>query len=119
MVEKKKVIVAVLAKTMNIKTWITTDEGKALIFPELLVGCEELLYNDLDKVFCMKVITHESHQLEPVDFVVRKRGVRKTLSKILNWALENEDYETAARVRNLNDVLKKQNEKERNTSGKI
>jgi hypothetical protein len=119
MTDKKKVIVAILPKTMNIKTWITTDEGKELIFPELLVGCEELLYNDLDKVFCMKVITHEARKLEPIDFIVRKSGVRKTLSKILNWALSNENYEIAARVRNLNDVLNKQNEKDRDSSGKI
>jgi len=119
MTEKKKVIVAVLPKTMNIKTWITTDAGKELIFPELLIGCEELLYNDLDKVFCMKVITHESRKLEPVDFIVRKSGVRKTLSKILNWSLSNENYEMASRVRNLTDVLNKQNEKERNPSGEV
>ena len=119
MTEKKKVIVAVLGKNMNIKSWITTDEGKELIFPELLLGCEELLYKKLDKVFCMKVVTQESRNLEPIDFVVRKQGVRKTLSKILNWALENEDYEIAVRVRNLNDVLKKQNEKERITSGEV
>lgn len=119
MTEKKKIIIAVLDKKMTIKSWIKTDSGKSMIFPELLLGCEELLYNDLDKVFCMKVITHETRKLEPVDFVVRRNGIVKTLSKILEWALEIEDYEMAARVRNLNDVLKKQNEKERNTSGKV
>jgi hypothetical protein len=119
MTEKKKIIIAVLSKHMTIKTWIKTDAGKQLIFPELLIGCEELLYSDLDKVFCMKVITHESRNLEPVDFVVRKRGVRKTLSKILEWALEIEDYDMATRVRNLVDVLNTKHEKERNPSGKV
>ena len=119
MTDKKKIIVAVLSPKMTIKKWIETDEGKTLIFPELLVGCEELLYNNLDKVFCMKVITHESRNLEPIDFVVRKRGIRKTLSKILDWALSTEDYEMAARVRNLTEVLNKQDETERIESGKI
>lgn len=119
MKDKKKIIVAVLPPNMTIKKWIATDDGKSIIFPELLVGCEELLYNDLDKVFCMKVITHESKMMEPVDFVVRKHGIKKTLSKILDWALSLEDYETAARVRNLTDVLNKQDEAERVESGKI
>lgn len=119
MTEKKKVVVAVLSKKMTIKSWITTDVGKALVFPELLIGCEELLYNNLDKVFCMKVITQETRNLEPIDFIVRKTGIRKTLSKILNWALEIENYEMAVRVRNLNDVLNKKNETKRNKSGKV
>jgi hypothetical protein len=75
--------------------------------PELLVGCEELLYNDLDEVMCLRVEAEIRGKQKAFDFSVKAEGVHHTLDKIMNWALENEEYESCSRVRDLLKFLEK------------
>ena len=83
-------------------------KGKEVIFPELLIGCEELLYHDLEKVHCLKVITYENGREDNIDFVVRMDGVENTLNKMMEWGLENEKYLFCQRIQNLQTILNKE-----------
>ena len=104
MEEHKEIRTVEIPNDTNIYDW-SLGEGKEVIFPELLIGCEELLYHDLEKVYCLKAITYENDRKDPIDFIVRREGVENTLEKIHNWALDNEHYLMCRRVTNLQKVL--------------
>mgnify|MGYP003653289383 CR=1 FL=1 len=101
--ERKKILTVHIGK-LDIFEW-TTNTGRNILMPELLVGCEELLYKNLEEVMCLRVETSIRGKQKAFDFSVKIDGVDDTLKKIMNWALENEDYETCQRVKNLNEYL--------------
>lgn len=103
--EPKKILTVHIGKT-DIWEW-TMGGGKDILMSELLVGCEELIYNDLDEVMCLRVETQIRGNQKAFDFSVKAEGVHDILDKIMKWALENEEYETCSRVRNLLEFLKK------------
>lgn len=103
--EPKKILTVHIGK-IDIFEW-TMGTGKHILMPELLVGCEELLYNDLDEVRCLRVEAEIRGKQKAFDFSVKAEGVHDTLDKIMQWALENEEYETCSRVRDLIEFLEK------------
>lgn len=103
--EPKKILTVHIGK-IDIFEW-TMGTGKDILMPELLVGCEELLYNDLDEVRCLRVEAEIRGKQKAFDFSVKAEGVHDTLEKIMQWALENEEYETCSRVRDLIEFLEK------------
>jgi hypothetical protein len=103
--EPKKVLTVHIGKN-DIFEW-TMGKGKDILMPELLVGCEELLYNDLGEVHCIRVETEIRGNQKAFDFSVKSEGVHDTLSKIMQWALDNEEYETCSRVKSLMDKLER------------
>ena len=110
-----------LPNDVSIKKWCTTI-GRNVIFPELLIGCEQLLYDGLDKVTCLIVSSdveiHEQDEmngLSPLDgisrleIVVRKFGVERTLDEIMEFGLKSELYLLCSRVKSLQDFIKSTN----------
>lgn len=110
--EPKEIYTVEIPFESTLYEWTRSGEGKDIIFPELLIGCEELLYDEVDKVHCMDVITYETGMPETINLVVRLDGIENTLSKILQWAERNEFYESCIRIRELQNKLKQQNEQE-------
>jgi len=82
-------------------------KGKDILMPELLIGCEELLYNDLDSVKCLRVEATIRNNVKAFDFFVKRQEIEDTLSKIMEWALDNEEYEMCERIKNLEEYLNK------------
>lgn len=103
MTEDKEILIVYIGET-DIQEW-TQNVGKSILMPELLVGCEELLYNDLDEVLCARVETIIRKSPKAFDFSVKRDGVELTLDKILEWALNEEEYEMCERVKNLNEFI--------------
>ena len=103
MIEEKRVLTVHIGNT-DIFEW-TMNQGKKVIIPELLVGCEELLYNDLDTVKCIRVEALVRGKAKAYDFNIDRTHVEDTLDKILKWALAEEEYEMCERVKNLNEYL--------------
>jgi len=103
MIEEKKILTIHIGNT-DIYEW-TMSEGKRTLMPELLVGCEELLYNDLDEVKCVRVEAQIRKEKKAFDFNVQRKSVEDTLDKILQWALYEEEYEICERVKNLNNYV--------------
>lgn len=99
--EPKKILTVHIGKN-DIFEW-TMGKGKETLMPELLVGCEELLYNDLDDVKCLRVESMVRGKQTAFDFSVTRDGVDDTLQKIMEWALQNEEYEICERVKNLQE----------------
>ena len=103
MTEEKKILTVYIGQT-DIFEW-TMNEGKSVIMPELLVGCEELLYNDLESVKCIRIEAIIRGNTKAFDFNVERENIDDTLDKILKWALAEEEYEMCERVKNLNEYL--------------
>ena len=99
-----KEILTIYIGNSDIFEW-ATDTGKSLLMPELLIGCEELLYNDLLEVKCLRVESLVREQHKAFDFSIHRDGCEDTLNKIMEWALENEEYEACQRVKNLFEYI--------------
>jgi hypothetical protein len=104
--DEPKSILHIYIGDTDIFEW-TMGVGKETLMPELLVGCEELLYNDLEEVRCVRVEATIRGKKKAFDFNVRRIGVGDTLEKIMEWALGNEEYEMCQRVQSLNEFLEK------------
>jgi hypothetical protein len=39
------------------------------------------------------------------DFVVKKDGIEDTLSKIMGWAIDEEEYEMCSKIKKVQDAL--------------
>ena len=93
--------------------WARSEKGKSIVFPELLIGCEELIYGNVDTIHCMTVISYETGRPEEHEFVVREYTIENTLKKIMDWSIENEYYENeCVRIRELQKILKSRKTKE-------
>jgi hypothetical protein len=95
--EKKKILSVYIGRN-DIFEW-TQGKGKDILMPELLVGCEELLYNDLDEVLCLRVESLVRENQVSFDFKITKNGVNETLDKVMEWAIDNEEYEICQRIK--------------------
>lgn len=107
--EEPKTILTVYIGDTDIYEW-TMGVGKTVLMPELLVGCEEVLYNDTDEVKCARVEAIIRGKPKAFDFNVTYDGIEDTLDKIMSWALQEEMYEMCQRVQNLQEYLENQNQ---------
>jgi len=101
--EPKKILTVYIGGD-DIYEW-ATDKGKSILMPELLIGCEELLYNDLIQIKCLRVESFVRQKHTAFDFSITRDGCEDTLNKIMEWALENEEYESCQRVKNLLEYI--------------
>ena len=92
----------------DIFTW--TQNNPHIIFPELIVAAEELLYKDKDEMFAFQVENMLGRKKQAFDFFVEYEGVWDTLEKLMEWALEEEKYEMCAEIRKIEEELDKENE---------
>ena len=98
--DEPREILTVYIGNSDIFEW-ATNMGKSVLMSELLVGCEELLYNELNEVKCLRVESFVRGKHMAYDFSIYKDGYDETLEKIMEWALETEEYEMCQRVTEL------------------
>ena len=85
----------------------STMTGRDIIMPELLKSAERLIYNDLKETPCIKLFADIATAVITVEFTVKPVGIDSTLSKILKWAEESEEYEMCVRVKKLEEFVNK------------
>ena len=105
--DEPREILTVYIGNSDIFEW-ATNMGKSVLMSELLVGCEELLYNELNEVKCLRVESFVRGKHMAYDFSIYKDGYDETLEKIMEWALETEEYEMCQRVTELKNYTKTQ-----------
>jgi len=88
----------------DIYSW-TMDEGKSTIMPILLEQSKELIENDLESKKALRVEAIIRGEKKAFDFFVKKEDISDTLSKIMNWALEEEHYEMCSEIKELERKL--------------
>lgn len=101
---KKKTIFTVHIGETDIQEW-TQGIGKAILMPVLLEVCGEVIYSDIEEQIAARVNFSLKGKPKLYDFVVTKNGVWDTLNKILEWTLQQEEYEMSQKVKVLQDYL--------------
>jgi hypothetical protein len=84
--------------------------GKDVMIPEILNSAESLLYNELDTYKCATVFANVGDAVISIEFSVKPTDVESTLDKILEWSIENEEYEMCTRVEKLRKFEREKNE---------
>ena len=88
----------------DVSEWLK-DDGKRYLMPELLAGCERLLWIEENELKVFRVEAFVRGQSKAFDFFVRRHEMNDTLDKIMEWAIDEEEYEMCERVKNVQDVL--------------
>ena len=88
----------------DIYEW-TMDEGKPIMMPILFESSKKLIEQDLDELKCLRVEAIIRGANTAFDFFVKRNEISDTLSKILEWALEEEEYEICNEIKNLENRL--------------
>ena len=103
MSDGKKVLTLYIGEK-DIYEWVMGD-GKHTLMPELLIGCEYIIENDVDSYHCIRIETTIRDKKKAFDFFVKKEEIDTTLTKIMDWAIDVEEYEMCQRVKGLQERL--------------
>tara|TARA_Y100001938_G_scaffold148704_2_gene233233 strand:- start:2073 stop:2390 length:318 start_codon:yes stop_codon:yes gene_type:complete len=87
--------------------WTLSEGGKDLLMPQLLKGTIKLIDKNKDSVHCCRVECYVRDELKAFDFYVKKDEINDTLEKLMEWALENENYETCSKIKVLESKVEK------------
>jgi len=89
----------------NLRNWM--EVNKPMLMGEIVSASEELLYKELDELEAFKIVVKEKLGRTVLNTKVRKQDVIEAISKIMDWAIEEEEYELAHRIKLLNKYLEK------------
>ena len=88
----------------DIYEW-TMGEGKDIIFPLLFEASEKIILENKEKLKVLRVEVEIRGNQQAFDFWVNFSEIEDTLSKILDWALEIENYEMCQKLKELQNKL--------------
>jgi hypothetical protein len=83
----------------------TQGVGKNILMPKLFNASETLIKDDLESKIAARVKFLEGERKIAYDFVVTKDGISDTLQKILEWAIEEEEYEMCSEIKKLQEKV--------------
>lgn len=79
--------------------------GKSILMPILLKVCKEVIDNELEEKIAARVNFSLKGNPKIYDFVVTLDGVDDTLSKIMDWAISEEEYEMCQEIKVIQERL--------------
>lgn len=85
--------------------YLWTHSNPQIIFPELVIAAEEMLYKGEDEKLALQVENKINKKRRNFDFFVRKEEIDDTLDKALEWAELDEEYEVCQRIKNLQEFI--------------
>lgn len=101
---KKKSRNSIYIGNKDIYEW-TMGEGKDYLFPLIFDGAKELIKNytkeKLHEIHCARVEVEIRKNKKAFDFWVTKEELSDTLNKLMDWALEKEEYEKCSKIKKL------------------
>jgi hypothetical protein len=100
----KETVKKIYIGNTDIFEW-TQGVGKEMLMPILLEGCERLIDEDIDELPCAIINALVNKKAKDFEFSVQKNNIGDTISKILEWSLQNEEYEMCQRVKELEERL--------------
>jgi len=99
----KKVFTAHIGET-DVQEW-TQGVGKHILMPVLFKVVQELLDSDENEMIAARIEFLLRGKPKAYDFVVKKDGIDDTLSKIMDWAIDEEEYEMCSEIKKLQERL--------------
>jgi len=88
----------------DIYTW-TMNEGKEIMMPIIFESSKQLINENLEELKCLRVESIIRGKSKAFDFFVKRNEISDTLSKIMDWALEEEHYEMCNEIKSLENKL--------------
>ena len=79
----------------------TMNEGKSILMPILFESSKKLIENNLDSIKSIRVEAIIRDKKKAFDFFVKKEELSDTLSKIMDWAIEEEEYEMCNEIKTI------------------
>jgi hypothetical protein len=89
----------------NLTNWM--EANKPMLMGEIVSASEELLYKELEELDAFKIVVKEKIGRTVLNTKVRKQDVMESIGKIMDWSIEEEEYELAHRIKLLNEHLEK------------
>ena len=86
----------------DIYDW-TMYEGKSILMPILFESSKELIEKDLDSIKSVRVEAIIRNKNKAFDFFVKKEELSDTISKIMDWAIEEEEYEMCNEIKSIQE----------------
>ena len=99
----KKVFTSHIGET-DVQEW-TQGVGKHILMPVLFKVVQELLDSDENEMIAARIEFLLRGKPKAYDFVVKKDGIDDTLSKIMDWAIDEEEYEMCSEIKKLQERL--------------
>jgi len=81
------------------------DENKPIILTEMIDACEYLVLNELENTTVLKLLVDSSLGKMMQVFKVYKEDLSVGLEKVMQSCIKYEEYETAQRVKELQEYL--------------
>ena len=88
----------------DIYEW-TMGEGKSMLMPLLFDASKKVILEDIKELKAFRVEAEIRGNQKAFDFWVKLDEIESTLSKILEWALEEEKYEMCNEIKKLENKI--------------
>ena len=88
----------------DIYEW-TMGEGKSILMPLLFDASKKVILEDIEELRAFRVEAEIRGNKKAFDFWVKLNEIESTLSKILEWALEEENYEMCNEIKKLENKI--------------
>jgi hypothetical protein len=85
-------------------------DNRALMVAETLSASEELIYKDLDTIEVIRINIIQPRGRTVLDCKLKKTDVLDGVEKLMEWALENEEYEMCHRIKLLTEYINRPKE---------
>lgn len=104
--KKLKDILTVYIGNEDVENW-SSELGHEIIISELIRGYQTLIRDSIDSlVFLIVNSDTRKGKLKTYDFIMFPDHMTSTLNKMLEWAIENEEYEKCAQIIKLKEMNK-------------
>jgi hypothetical protein len=101
---KEETVFTIHIGETDIYEW-TQGIGKSILMPILLEVCKEVIEENIEERIAARVQFSLKGKPKIYDFVVKLDGVDGTLSKIIDWAISEEEYEICSEIKKLQEKL--------------
>lgn len=107
MTEERRVYTVYIGETDPYE-W-TMYQGKPILMPILFKTCEELIEEGLEEKQAARVEAVVRGISKAFDFWVKRENLEDTLDKVMEWALNYEEYEMCQKIKKLRERLQSEN----------
>lgn len=101
---KRENVLTIYIGDKDPQSWLQ-DTGKSVLMPVLLKTAEAIISEGLEEKQAARVETLIRGKKKALDFFVRRDSIYETIDKVMEWALQEEEYEMCTEIKNLKEKL--------------
>jgi hypothetical protein len=104
MIEERRVYTAYIGDTDPFE-W-TMYQGKPILMPVIFKTCKDIFDAGLEEKQAARIEAVIRGTPKAFDFWVKREEMHDTLDKVMNWALDEEEYEMCGEIKELQERLR-------------